>query len=95
VTEWAEGLKRLLGKEIVGLYQPGSLPTEFRAPNRNHFDLQAVVRSPLTEGELKFVERLHKEMVFLMARPDWIINHYLMSKLIQFLPFLGAKSSVG
>jgi Domain of unknown function (DUF4111)/Nucleotidyltransferase domain len=69
LTEWAEGLKRLLGKKIVGLYLSGSLAYGDFAPERSDIDLQAVVRSPLTEDELRSVEELHRQMEG--RRPQW------------------------
>jgi aminoglycoside adenylyltransferase-like protein/nucleotidyltransferase-like protein len=69
LTEWAEGLKRLLGKKIVGLYLSGSLAYGDFVPDRSDIDLQAVVRSPLTEDELRSVEQLHKEIE--SRRPEW------------------------
>jgi predicted nucleotidyltransferase len=43
LTEWAEGLKRLLGKQAVGLYLSGSLAYGDFVPDRSDIDLQAVV----------------------------------------------------
>src|SRR5207302_3107407 len=51
LTEWAEGLKRLLGKKIVGLYLSGSLAYGDFVPDRSDIDLQAVVQNPLTQDE--------------------------------------------
>lgn len=69
LTEWAEGLKRLLGKKIVGLYLSGSLAYGDFVVERSDIDLQAVVRSPLTEHELRSIEQLHREIE---ARcPQW------------------------
>src|SRR5262245_2582963 len=62
LSEWAEGLKHLLGKKIVGLYLSGSLAYGDFVPERSDIDLQAVVRSPLTEDELRSVQRLHREI---------------------------------
>ena len=62
LTEWAEGLKRLLGKKIVGLYVSGSLAYGDFVVERSDIDLQAVVRSPLTEDELRLVEQLHRQI---------------------------------
>ena len=69
LTEWVEGLKRLLGKNIVGLYLSGSLSYGDFVPERSDIDLQAVVRSPLTEGEIGSVERLHREIE--QRCPQW------------------------
>jgi len=69
LTEWAEGLKRLLGKKIVGLYLSGSLAYGDFVPERSDIDLQAVVRSPLTEDELRSVEELHQRME--ERHPQW------------------------
>lgn len=69
LTECAEGLKRLLGEKLVGLYLTGSLAYGDFVPERSDIDLQAVVRSPLAADELKCVERLHKQIE---ARcPQW------------------------
>jgi hypothetical protein len=62
LTEWADGLKRLLGKKIVGLYLSGSLSYGDFVPDRSDIDLQAVVRNPLTEDELQSVEQLHRQI---------------------------------
>ena len=69
LTEWAEGLKRLLGKGIVGLYLSGSLAYGDFVPGRSDIDLQAVVRNPLTEDQLRSVEQLHKELE--RRYPEW------------------------
>jgi len=69
LTEWAEGLKRLLGKKIVGLYLSGSLAYGDFVPGRSDIDLQAVVRKPLTEEELRSVEQLHREIE--RHCPEW------------------------
>jgi len=121
LAEWVEGLRRLLGKNIVGLYLSGSLACGDFVPERSDIDLQAVVRSPLTQDELRSVEQLHREIerrcpqwanriecsyvpvqLMLELRPpatprpwwgfgtlyaeapagnEWIINHYLLSRL--------------
>jgi predicted nucleotidyltransferase len=62
LTEWVEGVRRLLGKNIVGLYLSGSLAYGDFVPERSDIDLQAVVRSPLTQEELRSVEELHREI---------------------------------
>ena len=62
LNDWAEGLKRLLGQKIVGLYLTGSLAYGDFVPERSDIDLQAVVRSPLTKNELGAVEQLHREI---------------------------------
>src|SRR5437879_11607786 len=62
LTEWAEGLKRLLGKKIVGLYLSGSLAYGDFVPDRSDIDLQAVVQNPLTQDELGLVEQLHRKV---------------------------------
>lgn len=69
LTEWAEGLKCLLGKEIVGLYLSGSLAYGDFVPARSDIDLQAVVRHPLTKDQLGPVERLHREIE--RRNPEW------------------------
>ena len=62
LTNWAEGLKRLLGKKIVGLYLTGSLAYGDFVPERSDIDLQAVMWSRLTKDELGSIERLHREI---------------------------------
>jgi predicted nucleotidyltransferase len=69
LAEWAEGLKRLLGKKIVGLYLSGSLAYGDFVPDRSDIDLQAVVRNPLTEDELRSIEQLHKGIE--RRCPEW------------------------
>jgi hypothetical protein len=69
LTEWAEGLKRLLGEKIVGLYLSGSLAYGDFVPDRSDIDLEAVIRNPLTEGELKSVEQLHRGVE--RRCPEW------------------------
>ena len=49
LTEWVEGLKSLLGKNLVGLYLSGSLAYGDFVPERSDIDLEAVVRSPLRQ----------------------------------------------
>jgi hypothetical protein len=62
LTEWADGLKRLLSNKIVGLYLSGSLAYGDFVPERSDIDLEAVVQSPLTEDELRSVEQLHRQI---------------------------------
>jgi aminoglycoside adenylyltransferase-like protein/nucleotidyltransferase-like protein len=62
LTEWTDGLKRLLGEKIVGLYLSGSLAYGDFMPERSDIDLEAVVRTPLTEDELRSVEQLHRQI---------------------------------
>src|SRR5579862_2857030 len=70
VTEWAEGLKRLLGEKIVGLYLSGSLAYGDFVPGRSDIDLEAVVRNPLPEDELRSIEELHREVE--RRCPEWL-----------------------
>ena len=60
--EWVEGVKRLLGEKIVGLYLSGSLAYGDFMPERSDIDLQAVVQNPLTVNELRAVEQLHRQI---------------------------------
>ena len=62
LTEWADGLKCLLGNKIVGLYLSGSLAYGDFVSERSDSDLEAVVRSPLTKDELRLVEQLHRQI---------------------------------
>jgi hypothetical protein len=50
----------LLGEKIVGLYLSGSLAYGDFVPDRSDIGLEAVVRNPRTEGELRSVEQLHR-----------------------------------
>src|SRR5437879_11677882 len=61
LTEWAEGLKRLLGKRIIGLYLSGSLAYGDFVPDRSDIDLQAVVQNPLRQDEVGSVEQLRRK----------------------------------
>jgi hypothetical protein len=69
LTKWAEGLKRLLGKNVVGLYLSGSLAYGDFVPERSDIDLQAVVRRALVKDELEAVEQLHREIE--LRFPEW------------------------
>lgn len=62
LSEWVEGVKRVLSRKIVGLYLSGSLAYGDFVPERSDIDLQAVVRNPLTEEELRSVEQLHRQI---------------------------------
>ena len=69
LSQWVEGLKRLLGPEIVGLYLSGSLAYGDFVETRSDIDLQSVVRSPLTRDELRSIEDLHKRIE--IRFPQW------------------------
>ncbi|SRR5579871_3145302 len=69
LCEWVEGIKRLLGKKIVGLYLSGSLAYGDFVPERSDIDLQAVVQNPLTKEELRSVEQLHRQIE--ARSPQW------------------------
>src|SRR5437868_10098577 len=69
LTEWVEGLKRLLGKKVIGMYLSGSLAYGDFVPDRSDIDLEAVVRSPLTDDELISVEQLDKDIE--RGCPEW------------------------
>ena len=47
LTEWAEGLKRLLGKAIVGLYLSGSLAYGDFVPGRSEWASLAFRQRPV------------------------------------------------
>jgi len=69
LTQLRDGLKRLLGEKIVGLYLSGSLAYGDFVPERSDIDLQAVVRSPLTQDDLTTIEQLHRELE--RRCPEW------------------------
>jgi len=69
LSEWVDGLKRLLGGKLVGLYLSGSLAYGDFVPGRSDIDLQAVVQSPLTGDELRSAEQLHKDIE--RRTPEW------------------------
>jgi len=60
LIDWVEGVKNILGNNVVGLYLSGSLTYGDFVPDRSDIDLQAVVKIPLTRNELKSIELLHK-----------------------------------
>lgn len=62
LSEWVDGLQRLVGEKVLGLYLAGSLSYGDFVPERSDIDLQAVVRIPLTDDELCSVEQLHRKM---------------------------------
>jgi hypothetical protein len=69
LCEWADGVKRLLGKKTVGLYVSGSLAYGDFVLARSDIDLQAVVENPLEEDELRLVEQLHRQIE--RRSPQW------------------------
>lgn len=69
LEEWVIGVRRVLGEKVVGLYLTGSLAYGDFIPNRSDIDLQAVVRSPLTVGELESVGQLHRAIE--RHCPEW------------------------
>lgn len=64
-----EGAKRLLGDRLIGLYLGGSLSYGDFVPERSDIDLQAVVRDPLTEDEIRSAEQLHRDVE--RRYPEW------------------------
>jgi len=62
LADWTEGVKNMLGENVVGLYLSGSLTYGDFVPERSDIDLHAVVRRPLKDNELESVERLHKDL---------------------------------
>ena len=69
LRSWVEGVKRLLGKKVVGLYLSGSLAYGDFVPERSDIDLQVVVQSLLTEDELRLVQQLHRQIEG--GCPEW------------------------
>jgi hypothetical protein len=70
LREWVEGVKRVLGINVVGLYLSGSLAYGDFVPERSDIDLQAVVAHPLTGDELRSVELLHRQIE--EHCPQWV-----------------------
>jgi predicted nucleotidyltransferase len=60
LADWTEKAKNILGENVVGLYLSGSLSYGDFVPERSDIDLQAVIRRPLNEPELKSIEQLHR-----------------------------------
>jgi hypothetical protein len=48
LTEWVDGVKAILGANVVGLYITGSLSYGDFIATRSDIDLQAVVARPLS-----------------------------------------------
>src|SRR5271166_3046323 len=69
LADWVQGVKHILGNKVIGLYLSGSLAYGDFVPDRSDIDLEAVVRSPLTESELKLIEHLHREID--KRYPEW------------------------
>ena len=69
LSEWTEGVRHMLGDNVVGLYLSGSLSYGGFVRERSDIDLQAVVRQQLTEIELRLVERLHTDLD--QRHPAW------------------------
>ncbi|MEP7294100.1 MAG: aminoglycoside adenylyltransferase domain-containing protein, partial [Chloroflexota bacterium] len=53
------GIERILGEKLVGLYLTGSLSYGDFNPASSDIDLVAVVRTPLTPGEIRLIADLH------------------------------------
>jgi Aminoglycoside adenylyltransferase, C-terminal domain len=64
-----DGASKILGENLLGVYLSGSLAYGDFVPSRSDIDLQAVVRNPLTDNEIKTVETLHKEID--SKHPNW------------------------
>lgn len=64
-----EGAKQLLRARLIGLYLGGSLSYGDFVPERSDIDLQAVIRDPLTEDEIRPAEELHREIE--LCYPEW------------------------
>ena len=62
LVEYIDGARNVLGGNLVGVYLSGSLAYGDFVPERSDIDLQVVVRSPLTQEELKAVEELHRKI---------------------------------
>jgi len=69
LCEWVEGVKRLLGKKVIGLYLSGSLAYGDFVPERSDIDLQAVVQNAVTQEELRSLELLHRHIE--ARSPEW------------------------
>jgi len=69
LSEWVDGLIRLLGQKVVGVYLSGSLAYGDFVPGRSDIDLQVVLQTPLTESEHRWIEQLHKEVE--RRHPEW------------------------
>lgn len=64
-----ESLKQLLGDRLIGVYLGGSLSYGDFVLERSDIDLQAVVRIPLTEDQIKSAEQLHRQVE--QRYPEW------------------------
>jgi hypothetical protein len=62
LAECVKGVRGILGDNMVGLYLTGSLAYGGFVAGRSDIDLQAVVRRPLTDDEIRSVEQLHREI---------------------------------
>src|SRR5215468_10360750 len=62
LADWTEKAKNILGEKVVGLYLSGSLAYGDFVLERSDIDLQAVVRNPLTQDELRLIEQLHRQI---------------------------------
>ena len=62
LADWVEGVKNILGENVVGLYLFGSLTYGDFVPERSDIDLQAVVQHLQNEKELKLIGQLHEDL---------------------------------
>lgn len=69
LAEYVRGAKSVIGENLVGIYLTGSLAYGDFVPQRSDIDLQAVVRNPLTQEELRGIGELHRKIDSLC--PAW------------------------
>jgi predicted nucleotidyltransferase len=62
----SNGIKDILGKNLIGLYLFGSLTYGDFNPDSSDIDLVAIINNPLNHHELELIKQLHKQ----------IENHY-------------------
>jgi predicted nucleotidyltransferase len=80
----AEGLKELLGGQIVGLYLTGSLTYGDFDKVSSDIDFLAVLDKPLTDQQLKAVKQLHQQIG--KAVPFWakrLEGSYITAEMIK------------
>lgn len=64
-----EGMINVLGDNLVGMYLMGSLSYDAFNPHNSDIDLVVVVKEPISQNQLSFMERMHQHVA--LKNPKW------------------------
>lgn len=88
IRDYVHSLQDILSKNIVGIYLFGSLTYDDFNADRSDIDLMVVLKSPLSESEIKKTELLHYELEvkYPMCKDRVEASYTPFSMLKQTLP---------